>query len=152
MDMSDTVSLLAPVAAEVTETASRRPRPLAKIVHLTRSERVAKGKLARADAPLAGHADYAPAPDRDPIALLVSQAASRVPELVPIRYGRMLNSPFAFYRGAALIMASDLAELPRSNLRTQLCGDAHLSNFGVFASQERNLVLDLKEFDGTMTA
>ena len=148
--MVDTVSLPAPVAAEVAEPAVRRPRPPAKVVHLTRTERVAKGKLARAEAPLAGHADFSPATDRDPIALLESQATTRVPELVPIRYGRMLTSPFSFYRGAALIMASDLAETPRSNLRTQLCGDAHLSNFGVFASPERHLVFDLNDFDETL--
>jgi uncharacterized protein (DUF2252 family) len=86
---------------------------------------------------------------RDPVALLEEQAASRVPELVPIRYGRMLASPFAFYRGGALIMAADLAPTPNSGLRVQLCGDAHLSNFGVFGSPERNLVFDLNDFDET---
>ena len=92
-----------------------------------------------------------PAPDRpDPIALLEEQAASRVPELVPIRYGRMLVSPFTFYRGAALIMASDLAGSPRSGLTVQLCGDAHLSNFGVFASPERQLLFDINDFDETL--
>ena len=92
-----------------------------------------------------------PTPHRlDPVALLESQAASRVPELVPIRYGRMLVSPFTFYRGAALIMAADLAASPHSGLRAQLCGDAHLSNFGVFASPERRLVFDLNDFDETL--
>ena len=86
----------------------------------------------------------------DPVALLESQAASRVQELVPIRYGRMLVSPFTFFRGAALIMASDLATTPRSGLNVQACGDAHLSNFGVFASAERNLVFDLNDFDETL--
>ena len=86
---------------------------------------------------------------RDPVALLEEQAASRVPELVPIRYGRMLASPFAFYRGGALIMAADLARTPNSGLRVQLCGDAHLSNFGVFGSPERNLVFDMNDFDET---
>ena len=149
--MADTVSLPAPVAGAVAETTvPRRPRPPAKVVHLTRAERVAKGKLARAEAPLAEHAEFSPAHDRNPIALLESQAATRVAELVPIRYGRMLASPFAFYRGAALIMASDLSELPRSHLRTQLCGDAHMSNFGVFASPERHLVFDLNDFDETL--
>ena len=148
--MDDALTLPAPVAGEVAETVPRRPRPPAKVVHLTRAERVAKGKLARAEAPLAGHADFSPAPDRNPIALLESQATTRVPELVPIRYGRMLASPFAFYRGAALIMASDLSELPRSGLRTQLCGDAHMSNFGVFAFPERHLVFDLNDFDETL--
>ncbi|HEV8105013.1 MAG TPA: DUF2252 family protein, partial [Gaiellaceae bacterium] len=81
--------------------------------------------------------------------LLEEQAVSRVPELVPIRYGRMLASPFAFYRGGALIMAADLAPTPSSGLRVQLCGDAHLSNFGVFGSPERNLVFDMNDFDET---
>ena len=82
--------------------------------------------------------------------LLESQAASRVPELVPIRYGRMLVSPFTFYRGAALLMAADLAASPHSGLRAQLCGDAHLSNFGLFASPDRRLVFDLNDFDETL--
>jgi uncharacterized protein (DUF2252 family) len=86
----------------------------------------------------------------DPVALLESQVESRVQELVPIRYGRMLVSPFTFYRGAALIMASDLATTPRSGLNVQACGDAHLSNFGVFASAERNLVFDVNDFDETL--
>ncbi len=95
--------------------------------------------------------EFSPAAHRlDPVALLESQAASRVPELVPIRYGRMLVSPFTFYRGAALIMAADLAASPHSGLRAQLCGDAHLSNFGVFASPERRLVFDLNDFDETL--
>jgi len=86
----------------------------------------------------------------DPVALLERQARTRVPELVPIRYGRMLSSPFAFYRGAALVMASDLAATPRSGLVAQCCGDAHLSNFGLFASPERRLVFDINDFDETL--
>ena len=86
---------------------------------------------------------------RDPVALLEEQAVTRVPELVPIRYGRMLASPFAFYRGGALIMAADLARTPNSGLRVQLCGDAHLSNFGMFGSPERTLVFDINDFDET---
>jgi uncharacterized protein (DUF2252 family) len=101
--------------------------------------------------PLSSHATYEPASGRpDPIELLERQARTRVPELVPIRYGRMLVSPFTFYRGAALIMASDLAATPRSGLNVQCCGDAHLSNFGVFASPERRLVFDLNDFDETL--
>ena len=93
---------------------------------------------------------YTPAPDRaDPVALLESQSASRVPDLVPLRFGRMLDSPFTFYRGAALLMASDLASGARSPLQVQLCGDAHLSNFGAFASPERRLVFDINDFDET---
>ena len=119
------------------------------IPHLTRAERAARGKAARAEIPRSVHAQIEFAHDRDPIALLEAQAATRVPELVPIRYGRMLASPFAFYRGGALIMAADLARTPTSGLRVQLCGDAHLSNFGVFGSPERNLVFDINDFDET---
>jgi uncharacterized protein (DUF2252 family) len=85
----------------------------------------------------------------DPVALLEGQASTRIPELVPVRYGRMLTSPFAFYRGAASIMAEDLSSGPRTSLTTQLCGDAHVSNFGVFASPERRLIFDLNDFDET---
>jgi uncharacterized protein (DUF2252 family) len=119
--------------------------------HLTVAERVACGKAARAEVPRSSHAAFEPPPRRgDPVKLLERQAKTRVPELVPIRYGRMLVSPFAFYRGAALIMASDLARTPRSGLTVQCCGDAHLSNFGVFASPERRLVFDLNDFDETL--
>src|SRR5205085_9722280 len=91
-----------------------------------------------------------PAPDRpDPVALLEEQAATRVPELVPVRWGRMLVSPFTYYRGAALPMASDLATTPVSGLPVQACGDAHLSNFGIFGSAERRLVFDVNDFDET---
>ena len=103
--------------------------------HLTVDERVARGRGARKEAPRSSHGRWTPAPDRpDPIALLEEQAESRVPSLVPIRYGRMLVSPFTFYRGAALIMAADLAATPQSGVTVQLCGDAHLSNFGLFGS------------------
>ncbi|TQM61887.1 DUF2252 domain-containing protein [Humibacillus xanthopallidus] len=121
------------------------------IAHLTPEERMARGKAARNETPRRGHGTWRPATDRpDPVDLLESQAASRVPELVPIRYGRMMVSPFTFYRGAALIMASDLAATPRSGLNTQLCGDAHLSNFGMFGSPERRLVFDINDFDETL--
>jgi uncharacterized protein (DUF2252 family) len=101
-------------------------------------------------APLESHAEFSPGRSRDPVGLLLSQAASRVAELVPVRHGRMLVSPFTFYRGAALPMAADLAGTPASGLRVQLCGDAHLSNFGAFASPERNLVFDVNDFDETL--
>jgi uncharacterized protein (DUF2252 family) len=101
-------------------------------------------------APLESHAEFRPARGRDPVGLLLGQAASRVPELVPVRHGRMLVSPFTYYRGAALPMAADLAGTPASGLRVQLCGDAHLSNFGAFASPERNLVFDVNDFDETL--
>jgi len=121
------------------------------VPHLTRAEREARGKAARAEVPRSSHAAYEPAAGRpDPVELLEEQAESRVAELVPIRYGRMLVSPFAFYRGGALIMASDLAASPRSGLMVQVCGDAHLSNFGAFASPERRLVFDINDFDETL--
>jgi uncharacterized protein (DUF2252 family) len=114
-------------------------------------ERVARGKAARAEVPRSSHAVFEPAAARpDPVDLLERQAQSRVPELVPIRYGRMLVSPFTFYRGAAMIMAHDLAPTPRSGLNVQCCGDAHLSNFGLFASPERRLVFDINDFDETL--
>ncbi len=130
---------------------SKRGRAPRVVAHLSVAERVARGRAARVEVPRSSHAEFSPAAHRlDPVALLESQAASRVPELVPIRYGRMLVSPFTFYRGAALIMAADLAASPQSGLRAQLCGDAHLSNFGVFASPERRLVFDLNDFDETL--
>ena len=128
---------------------ARLPR---SVRHLSEAESKAKGKAG----PGQGAREPAtprssPSPDRpDPVALLEEQAKTRVPELVPIRYGRMLVSPFTFYRGAALIMASDLSTTPRSGLTAQICGDAHLSNFGVFGSPERNLVFDCNDFDETL--
>ncbi len=120
-------------------------------LHLSAEERVARGKDARTAAPRSSHGDWKPAANRpDPIAFLEEQAGSRVPELVPIRYGRMLASPFTFYRGAALIMAADLAGTPRTAINVQLCGDAHLSNFGVFGSPERKLMFDINDFDETL--
>ena len=123
----------------------------AAIPHLTVAERVARGKAARAEVPRSSHGVFEPSPARaDPIDLLERQAATRVAELVPIRYGRMLVSPFTFYRGAAIIMAHDLAASPRSGLTVQCCGDAHLSNFGVFASPDRRLMFDINDFDETL--
>ena len=113
-------------------------------------ERVKAGRAARKVAPLEAHAQLDIAPDRDPVALLEGQAAVRVPELVPIRYGRMLASPFTFYRGAALLMAGDVARTPVSGLTVQMCGDAHMMNFGMFGSPERHLVFDLNDFDETL--
>ena len=111
---------------------------------------MAQGKDARAAAPLESHAEFAPARSRDPVGLLLEQAKSRVPELVPVRHGRMLVSAFTFYRGAALPMAADLATTPASGLRVQVCGDAHLSNFGAFASPGRRLVFDVNDFDESL--
>jgi uncharacterized protein (DUF2252 family) len=117
---------------------------------MTPAERVARGKEARVAVPRDSHAVFDPGPGRpDPIGLLEEQAKSRVPELVPIRRGRMMVSPFTFYRGAALPMAADLATTPVSGLAVQACGDAHLSNFGIFGSAERELVFDVNDFDET---
>ncbi len=119
--------------------------------HLTVEERVARGRAARTETPRASHGRWEPAADRpDPVALLEEQAASRVPELVPIRYGRMLASPFTFYRGGALIMAADLAATPVTGVTVQLCGDAHLSNFGLFGTPERQMLFDINDFDETL--
>ncbi len=115
----------------------------------TPADRNAAGKDARRLTPRESHADFQ-AGRRDPVELLERQAVSRVPELVPIRYGRMLSSPFAFYRGAALVMASDLHSTPSSGIRVQACGDAHLANFGGFASPERELLFDVNDFDETL--
>jgi uncharacterized protein (DUF2252 family) len=123
-----------------------------KIKHPSLEERRAQGKEARTRVPPSDHADWAPAADRpDPVALLEAQNATREPDLVPVRHGRMMVSPFTFYRGAARIMAADLKDTPRAGLNVQLCGDAHLSNFGVFASPERRLLFDLNDFDETLT-
>jgi uncharacterized protein (DUF2252 family) len=120
-------------------------------VHPSVEERKARGKRARDDAARTSHAGWTPAVDRpDPVALLEEQNATREQDLVPVRHGRMMVSPFTFYRGAAKIMAVDLKDTPRAGLITQLCGDAHLSNFGVFASPERNLLFDVNDFDETL--
>ncbi len=114
-------------------------------------EWAARGKAAREDAPRPSHGEWKAAANRpDPVALLEKQAESRVPDLVPIRHGRMLASPSTFYRGAALIMAADLAGTPVSGFEVQLCGDAHLLNFGVFASPERQMLFDINDFDETL--
>ncbi|MEU9131600.1 DUF2252 domain-containing protein [Kitasatospora sp. NPDC048540] len=114
-------------------------------------ERADDGRAARARSPRSGHGDYDPGRQRtDPIAIIEKQSAVRVQELVPIRYGRMSESPFRFYRGAAAIMASDLADTPASGIRAQLCGDAHLLNFRLLASPERRLVFDINDFDETL--
>ena len=118
---------------------------------LTVDERVARGRAARREAPRSNHGRREPAPNRpDPVLLLEEQAATRVPELLPIRYGRMLVSPFTFYRGAAAIMAADLAGTPVSGITVQSCGDAHLSNFGVFGTPERQMIFDINDFDETL--
>jgi len=143
-----------PTAAGLASGDGERGAPFASAwrrQHLTVDQRVARGRAARAQAPRSAHGRWEPAPDRpDPVALLEEQAQSRVPGLVPIRYGRMLVSPFTFYRGAALIMASDLAATPVSGVTVQLCGDAHLSNFGLFGTPERRMIFDINDFDETL--
>ncbi len=124
---------------------------VAKVEHFTPAERAARGKAQRAEVPRTSHAGWQAPPTRaDPVAILEAQATSRVQDLLPIRYGRMLVSPFTFYRGAAAIMAADLAPGPRTGLHTQLCGDAHLSNFGSYAAPDRRLVFGINDFDETL--
>src|ERR671913_512053 len=114
-------------------------------------QRRERGRAARETAPRGGHAEWAPAPDRpDPIDLLEAQDRDRIPDLIPIRYSRMMASPFAFLRGAAIVMAYDLASTPKTGIQAQLCGDAHLLNFGAYASPERALLFDLNDFDETL--
>ncbi len=136
------------------DTSGARTAPFASAwrrAHLTVDQRVARGRAARVEAPRSAHGRWTPAPDRpEPVALLEEQAESRVPQLVPIRYGRMLVSPFTFYRGAALIMAADLAATPVSGITVQSCGDAHLSNFGLFGTPERQMIFDINDFDETL--
>jgi uncharacterized protein (DUF2252 family) len=127
-------------------TAVRDPR----IAHPSVDERSARGRAARARVRRSDHATWQPSGERiGPVDLLLDQAAGREQELVPIRHGRMLASPFAFFRGTAALMAADLAQTPHSGITVQLCGDAHLSNFGGFAAPDRELVFDINDFDET---
>ena len=144
------------------ETAMKAPRKtkaeVRKIagdvsVLRSRAERLAAGQALRESVPRGSHADWKPsAQRRDPIEILEESNQDRLPELVPIRYGRMLRSPFTFLRGSAALMAYDLATTPSTGLRVQACGDCHLLNFGLFATPERNLVFDLNDFDATLPA
>jgi hypothetical protein len=130
---------------------ARQPRSVAKVPHLTPEERVALGKAARAKVPRRIHGEWEPPSNRrDPVDVLEEQSGTRLPELVPMRYGRMLVSPFAFYRGAAALMASDLSGDARTGLNAQLCGDCHLSNFGAFAAPDRRLIFGINDFDETL--
>ena len=114
------------------------------VQHHSPADRAEQGKAARAASPRAAHAEWSPPADRrSPVSILLEQAETRVPELVPIRHARMTTSPFAFYRGAAAVMAADLAKSPVSGLRVQCCGDAHLANFGGFAAPDRTMVFDM---------
>ncbi len=132
-------------------TLEHEPKNTTKIEHPSVEERRSNGKTLRKKRPGSSHAGWKPAHDRtDPVGLLEEQNTTREPDLVPVRRGRMMASPFTFYRGAAKIMAADLADTPRAGLTVQLCGDAHLSNFGGFASPERQLLFDLNDFDETL--
>ena len=145
-----------PVAGSVLSTSGHDVSSSVRVTvtaHATlqSGESAERGRAARRDTPRSAHGEWAPAPDRpDPVAVLEAQAASRVQELVPIRYGRMLVSPFTFYRGAAAVMAADLAATPDSGIVVQACGDAHISNFGGFAAQDRRLVFGPNDFDETL--
>jgi len=120
-------------------------------VRFSVAERKALGKALRGKVPRRDHGEYAPAPGRrDPVSILEAQGKARLQDLVPIRYGRMLASPFAFLRGSAAVMAGDLAKTPTTGLTVQACGDAHVANFGVFASAERNLIFAINDFDETL--
>ena len=131
-------------------TVAPKPTP-AKVEHFTPAERAARGKATRAEVSRSSHGQWAPSATRpDPIGILEAQAVTREPELVPIRYGRMLVSPFTFYRGAAALMAADLSGGPRTGLHTQLCGDAHLMNFGTYAAPDRRMVFGINDFDETL--
>jgi len=148
--MSSTRSRPRPAAAARRTRTTRDERAAVRAAHPSPAEREAAGLAARGAVPPEQHAAFAVGPGRlDPVEVLVQQAVSRVPELVPVRHGRMLVSPFAFFRGAAAVMAGDLADTPDSGLEVQLCGDAHLVNFGLFASPERRLMFDLNDFDET---
>ncbi|HEX5334414.1 MAG TPA: DUF2252 family protein, partial [Propionicimonas sp.] len=114
------------------------------------AERAREGRAARAGAPRGGHAAFVPAPGRDPVSILAAQEADRLPDLVPLRHRRMAETPFAYFRGTPAVMAHDLANTPRTGLTVQASGDAHVGNFGLFASPERSLVFDANDFDETL--
>src|SRR5262249_31843909 len=147
-------------ATAIIEPASVPEKPVAekkgdleKSADVVLADRLAKGKALREKTPRSAHADWKPAADRpDVIDLLEDSNRGRLPELIPIRYGRMIQSPFAFLRGAAAVMAYDLGETPTTGLRVQACGDCHLMNFGAFASPERTLLFDINDFDETLPA
>ena len=140
-----------PMATAEADSSTTETAKLVPVEHPSVEERRAHGKELRKRMPLATHGKWKPAADRpDPVELLAQQDERREPDLVPVRHGRMLVSPFTFYRGAARIMAADLKDTPRAGLTVQLCGDAHLSNFGVFASPERALLFDVNDFDETL--
>ncbi|MDH4141306.1 MAG: DUF2252 domain-containing protein [Chloroflexota bacterium] len=148
--MADTTAT-AVVSGESSLEVVRARSAAARKAAVTAAERRAKGRELRDVVPRASHADWTPSGDRtDPVALLEAQNVDRVADLVPIRYGRMVASPFAFLRGSAAVMSADLAGTPTTGVSVQACGDAHLMNFGVFGTQERNLVFGMNDFDETL--
>ena len=119
----------------------------------TAEQRRQEGKSLREKVPRVSQAEFEVAPDRtDPVKVIKKSSEGRLEHLIPIRYGRMSKSVFAFYRGTASLMAMDLAQTPTSDIRVQACGDCHLSNFGLFATPERNLIFDINDFDETLPA
>ena len=145
-----TATVAAETATNGAGAAAALPPP-PKVEHFTPAERAARGKATRAEVPRSSHGHWEPSSVRaDPVAILEAQATTREPSLVPIRYGRMLVSPFTFYRGAAALMAADLSDGPRTGLHSQLCGDAHLMNFGSYAAPDRRLVFGINDFDETL--
>jgi uncharacterized protein (DUF2252 family) len=149
--VSDTTIAHPEEEAQVAQANGEKGAAAPAVRHVSPEERAARGKTARGAVPRSSHAAWEPPADRpDPIGILEAQATSRVADLVPIRYGRMVSTPFAFYRGAAAIMASDLSTTPRSGIKVQTCGDAHVSNFGLFGSPERELLFDINDFDETL--
>src|SRR5260370_28682275 len=138
------------LATQATSTEKHEPVPLAPPLPLPK-ERFAEGKVRRSAVSRRSHGAWqAPADRPDPVALLEESSKTRIPELVPIRYGRMMKSPFAFLRGSPIVMAHDLARTPVSRMRVPVCGDCHLTNFGVYASPERNLLFDVNDFAETL--
>jgi len=138
------------LATQEPSVEKHEPVPVAPPLPLP-NERLAEGKARRTKAPRRAHASWQAPPDRpDPVALLEESSKTRIPELVPIRYGRMMKSPLAYLRGSPIVMAHDLARTPVSGIRVQACGDCHLMNFGVYASPERNLLFDVNDFDETL--
>src|SRR3954447_3483955 len=146
--ISDTETVSPTGGTDADGQAAAVPPPKV-VLHFTPDERAARGRAMRAEAPRTSHAAVEDTTARDPVALLRADDHERVAELLPLRYARMAVSPFAFFRGSAAVMAHDLAPTPRSGLNVQLCGDAHVANFGGFASPERALVFDLNDCDET---
>ena len=145
MTTADTKTPMAPEQGAASTDISPQPE------RASPQQRMAAGRACRTDLPRSAHASWQPSANRaDPVALLEESNRTRLQELVPIRYGRMLASPFTYLRGSPIVMTHDFARLPTTGIRTQICGDAHLMNFGLYASPERNLLFDINDFDETL--